>query len=430
VRANQANHRASTVCHTLGISESGFYAWRKRPPSRRAIDDAALIARMRAIHEMSDGTYGAQRIQAELADIDGRIVNRKRVARLMRLAGIAGVSRRKFCVTTVRDGAARPAADLVDRDFVAEGPNRLWVADITYIPTWVGFLYLAVVLDVWSRKIVGCSMATHLKTELVVAALDTAVAQRQPQEVVLHSDHGTQYTSIAFGQRCREAGVRPSMGSVGDAYDNAMCESFFASLECELIDRRVFKSHAEARRPSSSTSKAGTTRGGAIPRSTINRQSITRRSTWRRLDPRSRPGSTKRGQLQESVLSCCVQTSREAASFGRSQASSTTSHLTATDIRAGSPGRSAFSRSRTSRVRGQLARHFRTHLVEDAQSPRHRDRPLPARQTQDDPRPYHQRMRRAGPGRQLDQLPSLAIGQSDASSGRLGHPKPLAATLT
>lgn len=201
---------------------------------------------MKAIHEMSDGTYGAPRIRAELADVDGRRINLKRVARLMRQAGIAGVSRRKFCVTTVRDGAP-PAEDLVERNFAADGPNKLWVADITYLPTWAGFLYLAVVIDVWSRKVVGWSMATHLKTELVLAALDVAVAQRQPQSVVLHSDHGTQYTSIAFGQRCRQAGVKPSMGTVGDAYDNALCESFFASLECELIDRRTFKSHTEAR---------------------------------------------------------------------------------------------------------------------------------------------------------------------------------------
>ncbi len=155
------------------------------------------------------------------------------------------MSRRTFCGTTVRDGAP-PAADLVERNFAADGPNKLWVADITYLPTWAGFLYLAVVIDVWSRKVVGWSMATHLKTELVLAALDVAVAQRQPQSVVLHSDHGTQYTSIAFGQRCRQAGVKPSMGIVGDAYDNALCESFFASLECELIDRRTFKAHTEA----------------------------------------------------------------------------------------------------------------------------------------------------------------------------------------
>ncbi len=130
---------------------------------------------------------------------------------------------------------------------MAPGPNRLWVADITYIPTWAGFLYLAVVLDAFSRRIVGWAMATHLRTELVLEALNMALAQRRPAGVIHHSDQGTQYTSIAFGIRCREAGARPSMGSVGDCFDNAMCESFFATLECELLDRRRFHTQAEAR---------------------------------------------------------------------------------------------------------------------------------------------------------------------------------------
>ncbi len=239
-------HAAAVVCRVLGVSASGYHAWRKRPPSRRATEDAALTVRIKAIHEMSDGTYGAPRIRAELAEVDGLHVGIKRIARLMRNAGIVGVSRRRFCVTTTRDGAP-VSPDLVARKFEADGPNKLWVADITYVPTWAGFLFLAVVIDVWSRKVVGWSMATHLKTELVLAAFDMAVAQRQPVGVVHHSDHGTQYTSIAFGQRCQQAGVRPSMGTVGDAYDNALCESFFASLECELLDRYVFKAHAEAR---------------------------------------------------------------------------------------------------------------------------------------------------------------------------------------
>jgi putative transposase len=235
------------MCRTLGVSESAYHAWRTRPASRRATADAALTARIRAIHATSDGTYGAPRIRAELADEDGIRVGTKRVARLMKAAGLRGVSRRSFCVTTVRDERARPAPDLVDRRFEADGPNKLWVADITYVPTWAGFLFLAVVIDVWSRKVVGWAMATHLRTELVVAALDMAVAQRQPSNVIHHSDQGTQYTSVAFGQRCSQAGVQPSMGSVGDAYDNAMCESFFASLECELLDRHTFRTHADAR---------------------------------------------------------------------------------------------------------------------------------------------------------------------------------------
>jgi putative transposase len=170
-------------------------------------------------------------------------VGRKRVARLMSVAGLAGVSRRKFVHTTVK-GSDRQAPDLVGRNFTAERPNLLWVADITYIPTWTGFLYLAVVLDACSRRIVGWSMATTLATRLVVDALNMALAMRRPNGVIHHSDQGAQYTSIEFGHRYREAGVRPSMGSVGDAYDNAMCESFFATLECELLDRRRFKTQA------------------------------------------------------------------------------------------------------------------------------------------------------------------------------------------
>ena len=165
----------------------------------------------------------------------------------MRSAGLHGVSRRKQFRTTVRDKLARPAPDLVDRQFTAAGPDRLWVADITYVPTWAGFLFLAVVVDAWSRRVIGWAMETHLRTELVLAALDMAVAQRRPTDVIHHSDQGCQYTSVAFGKRCREAGVRPSMGSVGDAYDNALCESFFATLECELLDRHRFRTQVEAR---------------------------------------------------------------------------------------------------------------------------------------------------------------------------------------
>jgi putative transposase len=165
----------------------------------------------------------------------------------MQAAGLAGVSRRAFVTTTRRDPVARPAPDLVQRAFTVDGPDRLWVADITYIATWAGFLFLAVVLDAWSRRVVGWAMAAHLRTELVLDALNMAIGQRRPTVVIHHSDQGCQYTSLAFGQRCREAGVRPSMGSVGDAYDNALCESFFATLECELLDRRRFATQVEAR---------------------------------------------------------------------------------------------------------------------------------------------------------------------------------------
>ena len=242
---NRAAFPIATMCRLLGVSPSGYYAWTERRPSRRSQADAALVAEIRAAHAASRGIYGAPRIHVDLA-AKGIRVGRKRVARLMSAAGLAGVSRRKFVHTTVK-GSGRQAPDLVDRNFTAKRPNLLWVADITYIPTWAGFLYLAVVLDACSRRIVGWSMATTLATRLVLDALNMALATRRPKGVIHHSDQGSQYTSIEFGYRCREAGVRPSMGSVGDAYDNAMCESFFATLECELLDRRRFKTQAEAR---------------------------------------------------------------------------------------------------------------------------------------------------------------------------------------
>jgi putative transposase len=210
------------------------------------VEDAALAERIEAIHVRSRRTYGSPRIHAELKD-EGVRVGKKRVSRLMRKAGLEGASRRRRKGTTCRDQDARPAPDLVQRDFAATGPDRLWVADITYVPTWSGFLYLSVVVDAWSRRVVGWSMANHLRTELVLDALNMALWQRRPSDVVHHSDQGCQYTSIAFGRRCEEAGVRPSMGSVGDCYDNALCESFFATLECELLDRRRFKTRAEAK---------------------------------------------------------------------------------------------------------------------------------------------------------------------------------------
>jgi putative transposase len=234
------------MCCVLEVSTSGYYAWLKRPPSLRAQRDAELKQQIRTIHDHSDGTYGRPRIHAELKE-HGEQVGEKRVGRLMQEEGLEGVSRRATTTTTRRAEDARPAADLVDRKFEASGPNQLWVADITYIPTWAGFLYLAVVLDVWSRRIVGWAMATHLRSELVLDALNMAIAQRRPAGVIHHSDQGSQYTSVAFGLRCKEAGVRPSMGSVGDCYDNAMCESFFATLECELLARRRFRSPVEAR---------------------------------------------------------------------------------------------------------------------------------------------------------------------------------------
>ena len=185
--ANQAMFPVSTMSRTLGVSRAGYYAWRRRAPSARSLADADLTARIKAVHRASRGTYGALRIHADLIDENIR-VGRKRVERLMKAAGIAGVSRRKGTRTTVRDERVRPACDLVDRNFYASEPNQLWVADITYVPTWAGFLYLAVVLDAFSRRIVGWAMGHNLKSQLVLHALNMALTQRRPANVIHHSD--------------------------------------------------------------------------------------------------------------------------------------------------------------------------------------------------------------------------------------------------
>jgi putative transposase len=247
MKANQATFPVRVMSRLLSVSASGFYAWVSRPPTARAVEDIGLTALVHAIHRRSGGAYGAPSIHAELADDYQRRAGKKRVARLMRAAGLHGLQTRRFVTTTVNDPTADRVRDQVDRQFTAAGPDRLWVADITYIPTWAGFLYLAIVLDVWSRRVVGWAMETHLRTELVMSALNMALAQRRPDAVIHHSDRGCQYTSYAFGKRCQEAGVMPSVGSTGDAYDNAMAESFFATLEREVLNRRRFQSQAEAR---------------------------------------------------------------------------------------------------------------------------------------------------------------------------------------
>jgi len=247
IAAEKANHAVTRLCRLVGVSRAGYYAWRNRPPSARSQANAALSVQIRQIHGDSRGTYGTPRIHAELRDRGVRC-GRKRVARLLRLAGLQGCHRRKGVRTTRQAKEATPAADYLRRDFVAPAPNRVWVADITYVPTWAGFLYLAVVLDVFSRRVVGWAMATDLRAALVVDALDMAVWRRQPQTgAIHHADRGSQYTSLAFGQRLRDAGMTASMGSRGDCYDNALMESFFATLECELLDRRRFPTHGAAR---------------------------------------------------------------------------------------------------------------------------------------------------------------------------------------
>jgi putative transposase len=247
VEQEKARYPIRILCSALGVSPSGYYAWRSRGPSARELSNATLATEIRRFHARSRGTYGVPRIWADLAEA-GRHVSRKRVARLMAADHLIGVHRRRFVRTTIPDEHADLAPDLVNRDFHRAGPDRLWVADITALPTRSGTCYLAVITDAWSRRIVGWSMATHMRAELVTAALDMAVARRRPGEgLVHHSDHGSQYTSIAFGRRLRESGIAASMGSIGDCYDNAMAESFFATLETELIDRSDWASQAEAK---------------------------------------------------------------------------------------------------------------------------------------------------------------------------------------
>jgi transposase InsO family protein len=247
VQQEKALFPVAASCRVLGVSPSGYYAWCERPPSARAQADERLLEQIRAIHAQSRGTYGARRIRIELR-ARGIHCARKRIARLMRQAGLAGAQRRRYRGTTRQNRAAIAAPDLVQRDFTALGPNQLWVADVTYVPTGEGWLYLATVLDAWSRRIVGWAMGDTLRTELVVEALDMAVWNRRPAAgVVHHSDRGAQYTGITFSRRCAEAGVVPSTGSVGDAYDNALAEAFFATLETELLMRQKFATRATAR---------------------------------------------------------------------------------------------------------------------------------------------------------------------------------------
>ncbi len=244
----KASHHIRTMARVFGVSASGFYARRRRPRSLRALADEVLADMITTIHTESRGTYGAPRVQAELRIAQDVHVSRKRIARIMRQQGLQGVSRRRGIRTTVRDAAATAAPDLVRRDFRATRPNVLWVADITYVPTLQGFLYLACVLDVCTRRCVGWAMRTTLAAEIVTAALEMAIQRTRPAPgLIHHSDHGSQYTSFVFGQRCQEAGIVPSMGRVGDAYDNALAESFFATLECELTDREIFRTREEAR---------------------------------------------------------------------------------------------------------------------------------------------------------------------------------------
>ena len=247
IDAERANYPVAMLCRMLGVSKSGYYAWRSRPPSKRSREDYALTEKIREVHHRSRETYGSPRVHAELRALGVRC-GRRRVARLMRVAGLQGCMRSRKRRTTRRDPRAAPAPDLLRRAFVATQPNRVWLADITYLPTQEGFLYLAFILDVYSRKIVGWSMDSHMRTELVVDALQMAVWRRKPSAgLVHHSDRGAQYTAISLGKRLEEVGIVPSMGRTGTALDNAMAESFVATLKSELVHRRRFPDREVAR---------------------------------------------------------------------------------------------------------------------------------------------------------------------------------------
>jgi putative transposase len=248
IAAKRAEHSVKTMCRVLEVSRSGFHAWQIRRPSARALEDRRLTARIREIHGENRKVYGSPRIHAELVLADGEHVGRKRVERLMRQAGLSGLVARRRGRTTIRVPGVRVCEDLVDRAFLATAPDRLWVADITYLRTWEGWLYLAAVQDIYSRRIVGWSMADHMRSELVVDALEMALAHRQPAPgLIWHSDQGSQFVSLAFGQAARAAGIAQSMGSRGDCFDNAVAESFFATLKKELVHRRSWPTKTELR---------------------------------------------------------------------------------------------------------------------------------------------------------------------------------------
>ena len=244
-----ASFGVEPVCAELSVPVSTHYAQvrREREPSARQIDDARLIGQIRLAREGYRGVYGAERTWRELGR-RGVVVGRDRVARLMREQGMAGVVRGRRHTTTIRDEAlAARARDLVDRDFTATGPNQLWVADFTYLRSRQGFLYLAFILDVFSRMIVGWQLATHMRASLVVDALEMAAGLRRPPGgLIAHTDAGSQYTSVAYTERIHALGMQPSIGSVGDALDNAMAEAFVGTIKSELIQGRILASFEAA----------------------------------------------------------------------------------------------------------------------------------------------------------------------------------------
>jgi transposase InsO family protein len=249
-QANPNNDwRVAEMCRVLEVSRSGFYGWQNRPPSDREVTDAMLVIEIEGIWECSDRTYGAPRVHRWLRK-QGFRVGRKRVARIMRANGFEGESGRRKIRTTVVDPGATAASDLVGRDFNPTEPDTTWAGDITYLRTGEGWLFLATVIDLFSRRVIGWSVASHMRTELVANALEMAVASRggTVDGVVFHTDRGSQYTSAAFGELCEQLGVTQSMGATGVCWDNAAAEAFFGTLKRELANRRRWVTRTEARR--------------------------------------------------------------------------------------------------------------------------------------------------------------------------------------
>jgi putative transposase len=247
IEAERTSFPVQFMCRMLGVSRSGYYVWRDRPPSTRSREDATLTEKIREIHRRSRETYGSPRVHAELRALGTRC-SRKRVERLMRKAGLRGCMRGRRRATTRRGKRATPAKDLVRRNFRATKTDKIWVADITYVATREGFLYLAFILDAHSRRIVGWAMENHLRTEIVVDALRMAVWRRKPAPgLVHHSDQGVQYTALSFSERLEEVGITASMGRTGTALDNAMAESFVSTLKAELVSRMEFPTRQAAK---------------------------------------------------------------------------------------------------------------------------------------------------------------------------------------
>lgn len=247
IAAEKTRYLISLRCRTLDVSRSGYHAWEARPPSQRSRVDLVLGARITQMHVRSRESYGARRIHLDLRD-EGFRVGRKRVERLMQSHGLSGYVKRRKLRTTFSVPGVRVADDLVERDFNPPAPDRLWASDIKYVSTWEGTLYLALVLDCFSRKVVGWSMRSDMQAELVVDALQMGIDRRRPPDgLIHHSDQGSQYVALIFGQKLRKAGIAQSMGSKGDCYDNAVCESFHATLEKELLRGRSFKTRQDAK---------------------------------------------------------------------------------------------------------------------------------------------------------------------------------------